>query len=545
MPILTVLFENGERRIPFTVNQSLREILDATDLRVRSGCRGFGTCGLCLIRIEAGTNAEGTLNERIILDDHERAQGIRLACQMQPHEDLKITLLAPAAKSVWRTHSEVRTTPPRPFVYFPPANLPPNVTTPYGVAVDLGTTHIRLALHELSSGRYLAGRYGQNPQSRYGSDIVTRLVAASELTKQAEDMSQLVLSAIAEALFDIASREGIPIAQVVRLVLVGNTAMLSLLSGRNHEQLLHSTYWMSAIDCLPEHPENWATPLGIHPAAQIEVLPPLAGFVGSDLLAGVLTTRLMEYGPGSLLIDFGTNSEIALWDGQVLWVTSAAGGPAFEESGISCGAPAEIGAINRVWLSDNTFAFDVIGDVEPCGICGSGLVDLIACLVRSGLLLTTGRFTSSGIHERFTLRSGENEITLSKRDVDLFQRAKGAIATGIHVLLAQAELRTDNLRRICVAGFFGKFLDVSNAQAVGLLPAAPAARFELCGSTALDGCVEALLDAVQLERMKQIGRQARLIDMSQCSDFDELFLENLYLQPMKGSLNQGEDHARI
>jgi uncharacterized 2Fe-2S/4Fe-4S cluster protein (DUF4445 family) len=358
-------------------------------------------------------------------------------------------------------------------------------------------------------------------------------------------MSRLVLTAIAEALFDSASREGIAIEQVLRLVLVGNTAMLALLSGRNHGQLLHADYWMRALDCLPEHPDEWAAPLGIHPAAQIEVLPPLAGFVGSDLLAGVLTTRLMEGEPGCLLIDFGTNSEIALWDGHVLWVTSAAGGPAFEESGISCGAPAERGAINRVRLTDDTFAFDVIGDVEACGICGSGLVDLIACLVRSDRLLTTGRFTSSAIQERCTLRSGENEITLTKRDVDLFQRAKGAIATGIHLLLAQAGMGINDLRRICVAGFFGRFLDVANAQAIGLLPEAPAARFELCGSTALAGCAEALLDAGRMERLKRIGRQARLIDMSQCPDFDELFLENLYLHAMKGRLNQGEDHARI
>ncbi len=134
-------------------------------------------------------------------------------------------------------------------------------------------------------------------------------------------------------------RKGINLQHVVRLVLVGNTAMLALLSGRNYKLLLQPGYWMNAIDCLPKDTEFWAVSWDIHRRAGIEVMPPVAGFVGSDLLAGVVATHLTEYGGGGLFIDFGTNSEIALWDGRTLWVTSAAGGPAFERSGISCGLP--------------------------------------------------------------------------------------------------------------------------------------------------------------------------------------------------------------
>jgi uncharacterized 2Fe-2S/4Fe-4S cluster protein (DUF4445 family) len=535
LPTLTVKLQKEEHRIPFTADRSLRDILDATDVRVRSGCRGMGTCGLCRIRIEVGDAGEPTVNEELMLGFDELEQGIRLACQVMPKQDLAIDLLAPAPKSHWRSLPDRAGQHDRRDSFLPIEGLPRNLTNPYGVAVDLGTTHISLSLYELTGGGWLAGRYGLNPQMRYGSDVMTRLVAASDSPEHAREMSRQLIDAISEGLFDIAVREGIDIGNVARFALVGNTAMLALLSGRNYRLLLQPKHWMTLLDCMPENPGAWAATLGIHPHARIEVIPPLAGFVGSDLLAGVVATRLTEDGGGALFIDFGTNSEIALWDGRDLWVTSAAGGPAFEESGISCGAPAEPGAIYRVAVRDGLFAFDVIADSEPCGLCGSGLVDLIACLVRSGLLTRMGRFAPSVPEEGFALGRGERDIILTRRDVDMFQRAKAAIGTGIQALLAHAGIECEELRRICVGGFFGRFLDIANAREIGLLPMLRLDNIELCGNTALAGCADALLSSAAVERLRNLGERARLINLSRCPDFDELFLKNLYLLPMRES----------
>ncbi len=396
MPILTVKSEQEERRISFSPGQSLRDILDGADVRVRAGCRGTGACGLCLVRIEAGQVGESKPNENTYLDSTQLAQGIRLACQVIPEQDLQIVILAPAPESDWRSLPRGDGRRIGRIPAFPLREAPTEVREAYGIAVDLGTTHVSLSLLDLSSGECLAGRYGPNPQMYFGSDVMTRLVTASESSKQARVMSQQIVKAIGEALWDIASREGIDLQQVVRLALVGNTAMLALLSGRNYSQLVQPSHWTKAIDCLPGHTDAWAAAWGIHPGAGINVVPPLAGFVGSDLLAGVVTTGLTESGAGCLLIDFGANSEIALWDGQALWVTSAAGGPAFEGSGIDCGLPAEPGAIYRVNLQqDGMLDFDVIGGGQARGICGSGLVDLIANLVHTGRLTNMGRFTSS------------------------------------------------------------------------------------------------------------------------------------------------------
>jgi uncharacterized 2Fe-2S/4Fe-4S cluster protein (DUF4445 family) len=414
--------------------------------------------------------------------------------------------------------------------------------------LDLGTTHISLSVYELASGKWLAGRHGLNPQMRHGSDVMTRLVSASGSTERACAMSRQVVEAISEALFDIAAREGIVTERVVRLIVVGNTAMLALLSGHNYDLLLQPDHWMRPVDCLPSRPDLWAAPLGIHPRAQIEVIAPLAGFVGSDLLVGLMRTHLIENGPGGLFIDFGTNSEMALWDGRALRVTSAAGGPAFEGSGISCGAPADPGAIYRVnfrrvnfrrvssrraSLQNVVLDFSVIGDSQPCGLCGSGLVDLIAGLIRLGRLTNKGQFVSDIPQEGFVIAQGERAMILTKSDVDVFQRAKAAIGTGIQALLTQAKMGFKDLRRIYVGGLFGRFLDVVNAQQIGLLPVIPPERVELCGNTALAGCAEAMLSSVAVQRLKELRYQVRIINLSRWPDFDDLFLTNLYLQPMR------------
>jgi uncharacterized 2Fe-2S/4Fe-4S cluster protein (DUF4445 family) len=529
--------EEGERRIPFEAGRSLRDVLDTADLRVRSGCGGRGACGLCRVRIVAGDGGAPTPYERVYLETDELERGIRLACQVMPTQDLQIEILAPAPRSPWRTlpHAPGRPMGRRPVSPWRELQLPPEVRAPCGVAVDLGTTHISLSLYELSSGKWLAGRSGPNPQTCHGADVMTRLVAASGSAELARAMGRQVIEALGEALLDLAGREGIDIERVVRLTLVGNTAMLALLSGKNYRRLLRPNYWMRPVACMPDRPDLWTVPLGIHPQARIDLIPPLAGFVGSDLLAGVVGTHLTEEGPGGLLIDFGTNSEIALWDGRVLRVTSAAGGPAFEGSGISCGAPADPGAIHRVRLRSGGLEFAVIGDGEPRGLCGSGLVDLIAALVRSDRLTHKGAFRPDIPPGGFAIGPGEPAMVLTKRDVDLFQQAKAAIGTGIQVLLTQAAMGFEDLRRINVGGVFGRFLDVVNAQEIGLLPRIPPERIDLCGNTALAGCAEALLSSVAVKRLRALRERTRIINLSRWPDFDDLFLTNLYLQPMRGA----------
>jgi uncharacterized 2Fe-2S/4Fe-4S cluster protein (DUF4445 family) len=400
--------------------------------------------------------------------------------------------------------------------------------------VDLGTTHISLSLFDLTSAQWLAGRQGLNPQASFGADVMTRLMAATESPDQIQSLRRHSIEAIGSALADIAQRDGINLQQVVRLTLVGNTAMLALMSGRNSNLLLQPSQWLNSIDCLPFDTEEWVSEWGINPQATVRVLPPLAGFVGSDLLAGVVATSLTEQEAGCLLVDFGTNTEIALWDGKILWVTSAAGGPAFEGSGLRHGLPAEPGAIHRVKMQEGVPECAVIAGGEPLGLCGTGLVDLMAELVRSGILTAKGKFVPTVPPEGFVLVRGNRDIVLSKEDVDLIQRAKAAIGVGIQVLLEQACMEYEDIRRICVSGAFGAALDVVNAQEIGLLPRIPHDRIELCGNTALAGCELALFSPEVVVQLEHLGDQARIVNLAHCPEFYSLFLEHLYLRSCEG-----------
>jgi len=534
LPLLTIRMEEGDRQIPFTQGLPLRTMLDQTDLPVRSGCNGMGACGLCRVRIERGEVNQPTDNEIAQLGRQSLEAGIRLACQVTPEQDLEIRIMNPAPKASWLSLPDWKERRMAPLDGISLQDLPGKLKRPYGVAVDLGTTHIHLSLFDLSDGRRLAGRYGLNPQMKFGSDVMTRLVAASENPEHAREMGLQAIQAIGDALFDMSSREGINPGQVVHLVLAGNTAMLALLSGRNYSLLLQPEHWMDTIDCVPEDTSDWTERWQIHTEARIDVIPALGGFVGSDLLTGVVATRLNQKKPGSLFIDFGTNSEIALWDGQVLRVTSAAGGPAFEGSAISCGIPAEPGAIYSVALTDTgSFDYSVLADSAVRGICGSGMVDLVACLVKIKRISHTGRFIGEIEKRDFQIKKSGQSIRLTKGDVDLFQQAKAAVGAGIRILMKKATMNTRDLQRICISGAFGSFLNVKNAQDIGLLPKTDTGIVELCGNTALAGCVRILFSPAGDDSLQTVRGQTEIVNLSRCPDFEDLFLESLYLTPME------------
>jgi len=522
-------------RIPFTPGQSVREILDTTGTRVRSGCNGSGACGLCRIRLIAGEVRGPAPKEQCLLDETQRLSGVRLACQLVPEGDLAIEVLSPARKSPWRSLPAESFYQVREDCAVRAEQAACGCGDNYGIAVDLGTTQISLSLISFRSGKRIAGRCGINPQAGDGADVMTRLVAASGSEVRARAMSGQVISAIGEGIQDIASREGIDLQRVTRLSLVGNTAMLALLTSRNYELLVRPASWMGAIDCMPEDTGAWKSAWEIPVGSTVEVLPPAGGFVGSDLLAGVLATGLDRSARPRLLIDFGTNSEIALWDGKALHVTSAAGGPAFEGCGMRCGLPAEPGAIYRVRFAGGIAECGTIAGEKARGLCGTGIVDLIAGLIRSGILTEKGQFAPAFAETGFVLAGGDPVLVLGKNDVDLFQRAKAAVGAGISILMGEAGIRLADLDNVFVGGTFGKALDIPGAMAIGLLPPVSPDRIELCGNTALAGCELAVFSPSASDRLRRMAEQARVINLAGHRDFEDIYLDNLYLRPLEGT----------
>ncbi len=516
--------DEAVRQVSFEPGPSLRDILNRSSVRVRSACAGIGACGLCRVRIDEGGGGPATSAELLHLGEEAVAARTRLACQITPSGDMDVTVLEPARPSPWRVPSS---RPYRPA--YPPSTGRAARGLPLGVAVDLGTTHVTVAICDAASGGRVAVRCGPNPQAYLGADVIGRLDAAARSERAARQMRQIAVEAIGSALLELSQSEGLALPAVGRVLVVGNSAMLTLLGGRPPGAMLDPAAWVERIECSLEEPAAMAEAWSLAPSASIELVQPVGGFVGSDLLTGVIHCRSTEAREPALLIDFGTNSEIALWDGERLWATAAAGGPAFEATGIGCGVPAEPGAIHRFSRSpDGAWIAEVLESTAPRGICGSGLIDALALLRAGGDVDERGR----PAREPLTVAAGAAEFGICKSDVDKLQRAKAAVAAGVEVLRRRAGLRLDRIAAVQVAGAFGEHLDVENAQRIGLLPPIDAGRVRLVGNTALHGALDLLLSDAAEAALARVRRRTTLVNLSMEEDFEELFVDHLFIRPM-------------
>ncbi|MBI5616873.1 MAG: DUF4445 domain-containing protein [Gammaproteobacteria bacterium] len=526
---LWISTSHGEHRVEAHAGQSVRDALDATALRVRAACGGTGSCGACVIHLLAGEANPPTLAEYQKLGADERAQGLRLACQLRAGSDLKLFLDDPAPPSRWRSIPDEDLAPPPPAQRALQAHV-------FGVAVDLGTTHIRVAFWDRHAGRRIATRRGPNPQAFAGADVLNRLAAAEASPRRAAELAKLARTAIVDAVRDVLKRDvgsvSPMLAEIGRVLVVGNTAMLALLAGRGGAALLDPDHWQEAVDCTPPDPAGWHAQWFM-PNADIVLAPPVAGFVGSDLLADLIATGLTAGPPGSLLLDFGTNTEIALWDGRRLHVTSVPGGPAFEGVGIRHGMSAEPGAIHRVRDAAGALVFETIAEAPPHGYCGSGFVDAIAMLCGRAALKTSGAFAQAPGPAGYALDPALPCSAITAGDVDAFQRAKAATAAGMEALLRLAGLGWGDLRRLCICGTFGHRLDVANAARVGLLPDLPRECIELHADAGLAGCERALLAPDVPAAFARAGAGLEAHNLSLVPDYDDLYIAHLRLRPIR------------
>ncbi|MGA2091453.1 MAG: ASKHA domain-containing protein [Endomicrobiales bacterium] len=525
---LTVIDDAGIQEIPFSPGPSVRTLLETAGIWIRCGCLGNGACGLCLIKIEDGVVKKPTKNECLLLSSGQLEKNIRLACRVIPEHDLRIRIVEKASAFSWQTLDPH-------YLSFSPSphrlvSAAQRAGSGLGLAVDVGTTHMSVSLWDLSNEKRLGAQVGPNPQSGYGADVVTRLIAAGQSCETAEKLSQAPFESLKEAVREMSTHHRIDPLDIIRVTIVGNTSMLALLTQEDPEIILNPRSWTQPITCSRDITAYCTNILGIHPQAIVTVVQPLAGFIGSDLLAGVIATSLTKR-PGELLIDFGTNSEMALWDGTTLWIASAAGGPAFESFETQCAMPADPGAIYQVdrLKKSGTLRFNVIGNRRAVGICGSGLVDLIAELLGCGELTPTGKMPRAST-DGFVVQHTGPPIRLTLKDVDMFQRAKAGIGASVAQLLDRAHMSSRDIRRMYVCGIFGHYLNISNAQRIGLLPDIPVDRVHLCGNTALSGCEHMLLSRSGTRRENSIRQHTRIVNLTESPDFEKVFLNCLYLQ---------------
>ncbi len=561
-------------------------------------CAGRGTCGKCLVRTGAGSFSEPSEIERGKLPASKLSQGWRLACQTTPLAGrVSIEVRATQGRRQILTTSRLHPGEPHPAVVrevvalepptladaradrerllsalgakelplgvlrrLPqtlrdggfratvtrydgcPIDVEPAAVAPaavdgraLGAAVDIGTSKIIAYLFDLESGRQVDQEALENPQIRFGEDVITRLTQAIH-NGRLDDLRRAVRGGVNELLARLCARQGIAPRHLYDMTVVGNTAMHHLALGISPVGLGGAPF----APALAAPVTLRAAELGfaMNPEGGVHFLPPIAGFVGSDCLAVITATRLARTTAPSMAVDIGTNTEIALaHDGRVV-VTSCASGPAFEGYQITCGMKAAEGAIERIAIDADGEPSDVrtIGGREPLGVCGSGVVDLLAGLVAAGIVDAGGRLqthrrvrrSAAGPGLEYLVASApQGDIVFTQHDVRSLQLAKAAIASGCRLLLAGAGLEPAQLEQVLVAGAFGNELDVDNALAIGLLPRVPRERVAFVGNAAGVGAQMALIDVDERRAMGELARRLEFLDLATDRSFHEVFTGEL------------------
>jgi uncharacterized 2Fe-2S/4Fe-4S cluster protein (DUF4445 family) len=477
-------------------------------------CGGRGRCKGCRVKVLRG-ELRITAEEKNLLTQSELDAGWRLACRHALNGDLELEL-AQWEMSVLSDESQ--------FAFTPREGL--------GVAIDLGTTTIAAQLLDLRTGHVLGVQTALNAQARHGADIMSRVEFAlrggqAELQRLVREqlgemVGQLVAAAgTAGTPWRAESGGGQPTARpdrsaLCRVVIVGNTVMHHLFCGLNVAPL-------SAYPFEPQQPGRVALSpreLGwrLPEAAVVEFLPCLGGFVGSDILAGIVATGLHESRELMALMDLGTNGEVVVGNRDRILCTSTAAGPAFEGARISMGMRAATGAISAVQVEDNFITCRVIGGGEPRGLCGSGLVDAVAAGLELEWIHPSGRMAN---RQEMPLAG---PVKLSATDVRELQLAKGAIAAGLRMLTAGFGASLDDIAQLHLAGAFGNYISRASAQRIGLLRL-PLPRVVPAGNTALRGAKRALFEAAA--GWDAIARRVEHIALNENPHFHDIYAEEM------------------
>jgi uncharacterized 2Fe-2S/4Fe-4S cluster protein (DUF4445 family) len=504
---------------------NLGHFLREKGVPLRSDCGGNGICQKCIVNVSNAHQAAASPR-------------ISLACQTQVTGDLLVEM--PLSNLISPSESVGKKTD---FQSYLPQFMKSS-RSGFGIAIDLGTTTIAGFLCDYARGDVLGSAVTRNPQAVYGTDVMSRITAATD-SRHLKLLNLLAVSAIDEIALSLTQSARVAPEAVDEVIVVGNSTMLHLFLGINPCSLGQSPF----RPVFKDSQERPASEIGLkfNSHARVVTMPLVSGFVGADLVSAALAQRIGERADGTMLIDIGTNGEIILKANGSFYATSCATGPAFEGAAISHGMLAVSGAIDSFMLNpkDASPEYTVIQPgtgslMKVRGICGSGLISIAAALIRSGLIDSTGRFSPNLTHSNLRVgpqgamefvvaRSHETEsgreVVLTQKDVRALQLAKGAINTGIDMLCRSAGC--DCPQEIILAGSFGSHLDAEDLLTIGLLPPIPPAKVRLVGNAAGAGAVMAAINPGFREEARAFAEKVQVVELSCRRDFQHVFLSSL------------------
>ena len=385
-------------------------------------------------------------------------------------------------------------------------------------AFDLGTTSIAGYLIDVNARRILVSAGMRNPQAQFGGDVIAR--ADYALKHGTKALSDCVRRALNELTGRMCAQAGVSPRRVFAVSLAGNTAMHHLYFGISPDSLVRAPYNPTVSQPMILNARDWG--LEIHPEALLFALPVIGGFVGADTVACLVSGDWLGRDRLTLMIDIGTNGELVLGNRHRRVACSTAAGPALEGAKIACGMRGADGAVDRVWLEDGALRWHVIGEGEARGICGSGLVDLVAVLLASGDMDGTGRLAAG---DRYDI--GDTGVYLTQKDVREVQLAKAAMAAGLRLMAGRMGVGIDDIEEVDIAGAFGNYINPDSACAIGLIPAELRQRIVPVGNAAGAGAKLALTDAKAWAEAETLARTTEFLELATLPEFQDEFVEQL------------------
>jgi uncharacterized 2Fe-2S/4Fe-4S cluster protein (DUF4445 family) len=420
----------------------------------------------------------------------------------------------------------------------------------FGLAIDVGTTTVVTTLLELASGEVLGSVSSLNPQATFGGDLMSRFAFAQASPANLRKLSSRIVALLNQHVEEVLRQSGVLPQWIYKVTVVGNTGMHHLLLGIDPSYVGLAPYTAAVRQALVLPAR--ALPLRLNPEARVCFLPLVAGFVGADAVAAALATGLDEPRGVRAMVDIGTNGEVVMGTPARLLACSAPAGPALEGAQVRHGMRAAVGAIDRVWRQGADLAYHVLGEGRPQGICGSGLIDLLAVILDAGLLDATGLIQVEArerlpapLGVRLAMRGEERlvivvprgeaadagEIVLTQEDVRQLQLAKGAIAGGIWTLQRILGVPDAGLTELMLAGGFGNYLSIPSGVRIGLIPPLLPERIRYVGNAAALGAQLALLSEAERARAERLAHAIEHVPLATHPDFQDLFVEAMNFPP--------------
>lgn len=490
---------NGEK-INAVAGDLISEII-----RGEKPCGGHGRCGKCRVIAKGDISAPND-REIDLLSDEEIECGVRLACLTYALGDCEIETEDNIASD------QIITSDALGFFKIDP------IFEQYGVAIDVGTTTLAARLYG-ADGMLLSETAELNPQKRWAADVISRVETA--LSGKARELASAIREAIDGMINKLSKMACICTKAIDGIVVTGNTVMLSLLVGESVEPFSHAPFDAKRLfgECIEAGELELSS---LEADTKIYLPPCISAFVGADTTCAIIATRLLN-GERAVLADIGTNGEIALWNGERLTVCSTAAGPAFEGVGITMGMRGTVGAIDKVCIEEGTLKAHVLGDIVPVGICGSGLVDAVACMLENEIIDESGYLDDDKV-------AVLSPVYLTPKDIRMLQLAKSAICAGILTLLKTEKTEINSISKLYIAGGFGSYLNLDSASRIGLIPRAMAEKAETVGNAALGGAAMLLLDRSAIAEAERVARDAFTVELSSNPIFSDLYTSGMMLE---------------